>query len=64
MTFQVLVHEDPDGRMWAEVPVLPGCYTVGATLAEIGANARESILAYLDEPGEIEANVQVLEIAV
>jgi predicted RNase H-like HicB family nuclease len=64
MTLRVLVHQDPDGSLWAEVPALPGCYTTGESLDQIEANAREAILAYLDEPTEVEPDVRVLEIAV
>ncbi len=64
MTLQVLVHQDPDGSLWAEVPALPGCYTVGANLDEIGVNAREAILAYLGEPVHVQPDVKVLKIAV
>jgi len=64
MTLQVLVHEDPDGSLWAEVPALPGCYTTGSDLNEIALNAREAILAFLDEPAEVDPDVRVLEIAV
>ena len=48
MVLQVLVHQDPDGSLWAEVPALPGCYTTEDNLIEIEVNAREAILAYLD----------------
>ena len=64
MTLRVLVHEDPDGSLWAEVPALPGCYTTGSDLREITVNAREAILAYLDETAELASDVRVLEIAV
>lgn len=25
--YAVVIHEDPEGDYWAEVPALPGCYS-------------------------------------
>lgn len=27
--YAVVTHEEPEGRFWAEVPALPGCYLQG-----------------------------------
>lgn len=48
MTFTVLVHEDPDGGYWAEVPELPGCMSQGETLDELESNIREAIEGVLE----------------
>ena len=47
MKLQVIVHKEPDGGFWAEVPALPGCATQGDTMAELKANLREAIAACL-----------------
>ncbi len=47
MKLQVIVHKEPDGGFWAEVPALPGCATQGDTMAELKANLREAITACL-----------------
>ena len=33
--FAIVIHEDPDGGFWAEVPALPGCYSQGETIDEL-----------------------------
>lgn len=66
--YAVVVHEDPEGGFWAEVPALPGCYSQGETMDELLSNVREAIAAVLEvmkEQGkQPEPNVQVLDIAV
>jgi predicted RNase H-like HicB family nuclease len=47
-TYTVVVHEDPDGGFWAEVPALPGCYSQGDTEAELMDNIREAIAGVLE----------------
>ncbi len=63
-----VIHEDPAGGYWAEVPALPGCYTQAESIDELKTNLRDAIsgvLAVLKEQGEEpEANVRVLDIAV
>ena len=34
-TYAVVIHEDPAGGFWAEVPALPGCYSQGETVQEL-----------------------------
>lgn len=41
--YAVIVHEEPEGGYWAEVPALPGCYSQGDTLSELMDNVREAI---------------------
>jgi predicted RNase H-like HicB family nuclease len=49
MKYQVVIHEE-DGRFWAEVPALPGCYSMGATREEVLTNVKEAIACHLDPP--------------
>jgi predicted RNase H-like HicB family nuclease len=67
-SFAVVIHEDPAGGFWAEVPALPGCYSQGETVNELLTNIREAargVLEVLREQGQQpEPNVQILEIAV
>jgi predicted RNase H-like HicB family nuclease len=64
----VVIHEEPEGGYWAEVPALPGCYSQGETVDELIANVREAaagVLEVMKEQGkQPEANVQILEVAV
>jgi predicted RNase H-like HicB family nuclease len=67
-TYSVVIHEDPEGGFWAEVPALPGCYSQGETVDELMRNTREAIAGVLDvlkeQGGQPEANIQILELAV
>lgn len=66
--FAVVIHEEPEGGYWAEVPALPGCYTQGDTMPELLENVRDAIAGVLDvmrEQGrQPESNVQILDVAV
>jgi predicted RNase H-like HicB family nuclease len=66
--YAVVIHEDPDGGFWGEVPALPGCYSQGETIDELKHNIREAIagvLEVLKEQGrEPDSNVQILDVAV
>ena len=66
--YAVVIHQEPEGGYWAEVPALPGCYSQGETVDELLANIREAIegfLEVLDEQGrEPGPNVQIREVAV
>ena len=46
--YAVVIHEDPDGGFWAEVPALPGCYSQGETMNEVMENIREAIAGVLE----------------
>jgi predicted RNase H-like HicB family nuclease len=67
-TFTVVIHEEPTGGFWGEVPALPGCYSQGETVEELLANLREAIAGVLEvmqEEGRTpESSVQVVELAV
>ena len=46
-----VIHEnEPDERKgyWAEVPALPGCFSMGDTLEEMKANIREAAELWLE----------------
>ena len=67
-SYAVVIHQDPEGGFWGEVPALPGCYSQGDTIDELTHNIREAIigvLAVLREQGhEPDANIQILDVAV
>lgn len=66
--YAVVLHEDPEGGFWAEVPALPGCYSLGETVDELKHNIREAIAGVLEvlrEQGrEPDSNIQILDVAV
>jgi len=47
MKVKVIVHKADEGRYWAEVPGLPGCFSQGETLEETENNIRDAIEGYL-----------------
>ena len=67
-TFALVIHEDPEGGFWAEVPALPGCYSQGETIDELKDNIREAIAGVLqvlrEEGKEPDASVRILDVAV
>jgi len=46
--FAVVVHTEPAGGYWGEVPALPGCYSQSETVDELLANLREAIAGVLE----------------
>ena len=66
--YAIVVHEEPAGGFWAEVPALPGCYSQGETMEELFVNIREAISGVLEvmqqEGREPDASVQILEVTV
>ena len=44
----MIVHAEPTGGYWGEVPTLPGCYSQGETIEELLANLREAIAGVLE----------------
>lgn len=66
--FAIVIHQEPEGGFWAEVPALPGCYSQGETIDELKANIREAIEGVLkvlgSEGKHPERNIQILEVAV
>ena len=67
MKFKVVVHPEPDGGFWGEVPALPGCYSQGETVAELMDNLREAASGYLEvmheEGRQPQPEIQVAELA-
>ncbi|MBT9133271.1 MAG: hypothetical protein DDT33_01807 [Firmicutes bacterium] len=47
MECTVIIHPAEEGGYWAEVPVLPGCYSQGETVEETLLNVKEAIEAHL-----------------
>ena len=67
MTYKVVVHREPKGGYWAEVPALPGCVSQAESMEELRSNVREAMEGYLEvlrEEGRQPDDVQVLEIAI
>lgn len=66
-TYQIVVHQAPEGGYWAEVPALPGCVSQGETLTELEAHIQEAIAGYLEvmrEDGRRPDPIKILEVAV
>jgi predicted RNase H-like HicB family nuclease len=67
-TYTVVIHEEPTGGFWGEVPALPGCYSQGETVDELLTNLREAIVGVLEVMEEEglapESSIQVVELAV
>ena len=66
--YAVVIHEDPEGGFWGEVPALPGCYSQGETVEELKNNIREAIAGVLEvmkEEGQApDSTIQILDVAV
>jgi predicted RNase H-like HicB family nuclease len=66
--YAVVIHEDPHGGFWGEVPALPGCYSQGETIDDLKHNIREAIAGVVEvlrEQGqEPDSTVQILDVAV
>ncbi len=66
--YAVIIHEEPEGGFWAEVPALPGCCSQGESIDELMSNVREAISGVLEVMKERgarpEANIQILDVAV
>jgi predicted RNase H-like HicB family nuclease len=66
-SYAMIIHEEPEGRFWAEVPALPGCYSQGETVEELLENIREAIggvIEVLREQGRKPEAIRVLEVPV
>ncbi|NDJ12563.1 MAG: type II toxin-antitoxin system HicB family antitoxin [Acidobacteriia bacterium] len=66
--FAIVIHQEPEGGFWAEVPAFPGCYSQGESIDELKANIREAIEGVLEVLGSEgkhpERNIQILDVAV
>ena len=67
MTFKVVIHPEPSGGYWGEVPALPGCYSQGESVPELLVNLREAATGCLEVMAEEgrspDPEVQVAELA-
>ena len=64
MILKVVVHAEPEGGYWAEVPALPGCATQGETVPELMARVKEAVEGWLRVDQSQMPDGQVYEIAV
>ena len=48
MIFKAVIHSEPTGGYWGEVPALPGCYSQGETVEALLANLREAAAGCLE----------------
>jgi predicted RNase H-like HicB family nuclease len=46
--FTFVIHEQPTGGFWGEVPALPGCYAQEETVEGLPENMREAIAGVLE----------------
>lgn len=64
MEYTFILHHAEEGGYWAEVPVLPGCFSQGETVEETLENVREAIeshlLALKEEGQEIPQEKEIL----
>ena len=44
---EVIIHKEAEGGYWAEIPAMPGCFSDGATLAEVRRNIAEAAQCWL-----------------
>ena len=43
----IVIHKEAEGGYWAEIPAMPGCFTDGATIAEVRRNIVEAAQCWL-----------------
>ena len=48
MEFTVVIQKAEEEGFWAEVPMLPGCYSQGETVEETLENIREAIEGHME----------------
>jgi predicted RNase H-like HicB family nuclease len=48
MIFKVIIHPEPEGGFWGEIPSMPGCYSQGETTEELLENLREAAHGWLE----------------
>jgi predicted RNase H-like HicB family nuclease len=65
--FAVVIHRDPEGGFWGEVPALQGCYSQAETVDDLMINLREAIAGVREvmklRGGHPETDVTVRELA-
>jgi len=47
-SIEYIVHQDPSGRYWAEVPDIPGCVTEADTPEELAFMVRDAVAGCLN----------------
>lgn len=57
----MVIEKDETGAYIADVPVLPGCHSWGATKAEALENVREAIALYLEVQGSPTSQIVAIE---
>jgi predicted RNase H-like HicB family nuclease len=66
--YAVVIHQEPEGGYWAEVPALQGCYSQAETVDELMENVREAISGVLEvmqaQGRQPEPNIMILDLAV
>lgn len=58
--FTLLIRDENDGMLWAEVEELPGCFASGSDMDELLEAAAEAIGMYLSEH-QVEVSVDALK---
>ena len=49
LEYKIVIQKNEEGDgYWAYNPDLPGCNSIGETLAEVKSNIREAIIGYLE----------------
>lgn len=48
MQYTVILHKAEEGGYWAEIPLLPGCYSQGETVEETLHNVTEAIESHIE----------------
>jgi predicted RNase H-like HicB family nuclease len=68
MKFKVIIHPEPEGGFWGEVPALTGCYSQGETIAELMTNLQQAAIGcyevLLEEGRSPERDVEIAELAI
>ncbi len=61
-TYRAVIHREPQGGYWGEVPELPGCFSQGDTLDAIYSNLTEAVACHLGVD-QVGVRIGVLEMA-
>jgi len=68
MKFKAIIHPEPEGGFWGEVPALTGCYSQGESVEELLTNLREAAIGcyeVLREEGRSpEPDIEIAELAI
>jgi len=48
MEYTVIIHLAEEGGYWAEVPILPGCFSQGETIEETFKNIEDAIKCHIE----------------